>query len=1341
MKHLEKIPYKILFSILILAIAGIVFFLKIGSKTDIASAAWWNDGWHYRKAISIENSSGSNQNNVQIKLLDDYDLSTLVTEEKVKSNLSDIRFVDINGQILSYWVEDSTSESVDIWILLSSVPDSGSIVYMYYGNNSALDSSDNSWMADIGGTISNSNGYRIHTFKDDNTYTNYFNRNIEILVVAGGGGGGGQGNNDGSGGGGAGGLIYNSSYSISSGSINVTVGNGGSGVSFQTLGNNGQNSVFSTLTAIGGGGAGAEVSGARNGKAGGSGGGAGGYSTIWVGGVGTSGQGNKGGDNIMPTPPNKGGGGGGGASTVGIGGGFGIENHASGGDGLSYSISGVGVSYAGGGGDGGGYSGYGGLGGSGGGGKGGSSVAGQATGTSGTPNTGGGGGGGGGKSVGGVANSGSGGSGIVIVRYQSTINTPTNITVNNPATEEIGTAPIAYWKFDEGVGTTAYDSTSNQNNGTIVGATWQTEDQCISGKCLYFNGSANYVNIPNNKSLNPTGSFTISINVLATTIPTGETNFIDKNGYREYRMGMTASGFIHTTINITNGTTTKFVNDYGSTKFYPQLNHWYHYEYVFDATLGYVYFYVNGKLFGNTSVGTGFYLVTSTQPLYFGKYGSYYFSGLIDEPKIYPYARTADQIKQDYNSRGSSKGTSVNLGIKSNTSPYLSSKLVAHYKFDEGNGTTANNSVNDSSLNGTITGATWSKENKSGKSISFLDTSNDYILSNNNANLSGDQTFSTWVYPKSTSGLEGIITNHNHETNSNIGINMVGTRYSISIGYTDGSREYNTKQSNQTVALNKWTHLTLKYNLNENSISLYINGKLDNQWTLTKTVKFTSGKILIGQWSTAYLGNYKFNGLIDEVKIYNTALTDEEIKQDYNQGSAITFSATNQTIGGTTTSLEYCVPDDTSHCASPVGEWNFEENTGTTTNDTSGNNNTGTINGATWTQGKIGAATNFDGSTNKYISLTNSIDLGNQSWTASGWVQIPSSVSGRVGIFLGNYPDSPTINLEVHTAKMRLYWNGVDMYGTTNLNDSKWHYLTWIRDKTSDKFFMYIDGSLEISFTGSGSDLNITDPFWIGSDKRSGGMTWHGKIDQVRIYDYARNPSQVAYDYNKGAPIGWWKLDECQGSTANDSSGNSNNGAITIGASGSQDYLGTCQIGTSAAWTNGAIGHINSSLNFDGTDDYIDLGNNSSLDLTSEFTLSTWLKSDTGDTGYILGRFQASDAGYMMRWNNTNLTLYYGNTENVSSSSFSSTNNWVHAVITFNNGIVNFYRNGLLIGTNSEITINSAPSINNTIGSRWGGSTTGHYFQGQIDDARIYNYALTNKQIKTVYNGGATNFR
>jgi hypothetical protein len=240
---------------------------------------------------------------------------------------------------------------------------------------------------------------------------------VQVLVVAGGGGGGGVIG----GGGGAGGFREQTAFSITPGSaITVTVGDGGSGGfswnSGSQRGNPGTDSIFSTITATGGGGGGAHGSAdvRLNGTTGGSGGGGG----QGAGSTGntpstTPSQGNSGG-----TGDGNNGGGGGGSSANGETRVAGVRG-GNGGNGISSSISGTLVTYAGGGG-GGTRSGYGvgGTGGSGGGGNGGTTDF-SRTSTHGGANTGGGGGGGGhnGSGAGAVQSGSNGGSGIVIVRY------------------------------------------------------------------------------------------------------------------------------------------------------------------------------------------------------------------------------------------------------------------------------------------------------------------------------------------------------------------------------------------------------------------------------------------------------------------------------------------------------------------------------------------------------------------------------------------------------------------------------------------------------------------------------------------------------------------------------------------------------------------------------------------------------------------------------------------------------------------------------------------------------------------------------------------------------------
>jgi hypothetical protein len=248
-----------------------------------------------------------------------------------------------------------------------------------------------------GGTITQANGYTIHTFTSSGTFalTSPSTMPVEVLIVGGGGGGGAV---YVAGGGGAGGAVF-STITVG-GSTPVVVGNGGAGAingSGQN-GANGQNSSFFGLIATGGGGGSSASGVAQNGGCGGGAGYPGG-----TGGVGS--QGYNGGNSSHA--------GAGGGGMGGVGGSpvapANIYAGGNGGLGRNYTIGGQTYYIAGGGG-----------GGSEGGSSGGSAVAGGGqggvgtNGGNGTANTG---GGGGGASGGGQFNGGDGGSGIVIIAY------------------------------------------------------------------------------------------------------------------------------------------------------------------------------------------------------------------------------------------------------------------------------------------------------------------------------------------------------------------------------------------------------------------------------------------------------------------------------------------------------------------------------------------------------------------------------------------------------------------------------------------------------------------------------------------------------------------------------------------------------------------------------------------------------------------------------------------------------------------------------------------------------------------------------------------------------------
>jgi hypothetical protein len=271
----------------------------------------------------------------------------------------------------------------------------------------------NDGYGNTGGTITTDGLYKVHTFLIGDTGTNFVPikaGNVEVLVVAGGGGG------SDNGGGGAGGVLYSASFAVTAQAYTITVGAGGNAGPNDGQGTKGANSVFSSLTAYGGG-TGTIYQGTTNNLT--NGGSGGGGAADVDGGTGVDGQGYKGGHGVNNYFA--GGGGGAGeagkdsAGTVSGAGGAGVSTYSAL---LIAANAGVDISgthWIGGGGGGGASGGTRGLGGNGGGGNGGCGI-----GTAGLPSAGvagsGGGGGGGDGNPGADYLPQAGGSGIVIIR-------------------------------------------------------------------------------------------------------------------------------------------------------------------------------------------------------------------------------------------------------------------------------------------------------------------------------------------------------------------------------------------------------------------------------------------------------------------------------------------------------------------------------------------------------------------------------------------------------------------------------------------------------------------------------------------------------------------------------------------------------------------------------------------------------------------------------------------------------------------------------------------------------------------------------------------------------------
>jgi hypothetical protein len=168
-------------------------------------------------------------------------------------------------------------------------------------------------------------------------------------------------------------------------------------------------------------------------------------------------------------------------------------------------------------------------------------------------------------------------------------------------------------------------------------------------------------------------------------------------------------------------------------------------------------------------------------------------------------------------------------------------------------------------------------------------------------------------------------------------------------------------------------------------------------------------------------------------------------------------------------------------------------------------------------------------------------------------------------------------------------------------------------------------------------------------------------------------------------------------------------------------------------WTAGRIG---SALSFDGINDSVTVPDSPSLDLTGALTLSAWVNPAITTTSYKT--IMIKNYTYFLYANASGcnggiLAGLSGTGKNVCDTTPLAVNTWTHLAVTYDGAAVRLYRNGVL---KSSAAVTGGPTV--TAGTlQLGASQYGERFKGKIDEARVYNRALSAAEVTALFN--ATN--
>jgi hypothetical protein len=400
-----------------------------------------------------------------------------------------------------------------------------------------------------------------------------------------------------------------------------------------------------------------------------------------------------------------------------------------------------------------------------------------------------------------------------------------------------------------------------------------------------------------------------------------------------------------------------------------------------------------------------------------------------------------------------------------------------------------------------------------------------------------------------------------------------------------------------------------------------------------------------------------------------------------------------------------------------VAAYGFDEGTGSTLTDLSGNQLHGTIRGATWQSGRFGQSLAFDGVSNWVTIPANTLLNFTAAVTIEAWVYPTAQAGWHTAVF----KETPT----GHTYALYSQGSEGDSVGPTGhmqvaldhqaqqagpLPLGQWSHLATTYDGQSVRLFV---NAVQVASVAASGPLEVSNGVLRIGGNSLWGEHFSGRIDEVRIYNRALGAGELAADM--GTPASGWLaaaygFDETAGSTAADASGRQLTGTVI-----------------NATWTTGRFGN---GLAFNGVNSSVVVPHNPWLNLTTGMTLEAWVYPTDGGGWRTVMLKETADGHTFALYSDGNATpgahLQAAADVIAEGTVPVPLQTWTHLASTYDGASLHLYVNGVLTSTTA---VTGVP-ITSTLPLRIGGNTIwGEYFAGVIDEVRIYYRALTAAEI------------
>jgi hypothetical protein len=618
-----------------------------------------------------------------------------------------------------------------------------------------------------------------------------------------------------------------------------------------------------------------------------------------------------------------------------------------------------------------------------------------------------------------------------------------------------------------------------------------------------------------------------------------------------------------------------------------------------------------------------------------------------------------------------------------------SSGPVAAYAFDEGSGT----SLADASGNGHtggISGASWSAQGRFGNALGF-DGLNDWVTVGdaNALDFTSGMTLEAWVFPTANGGgswrnvmikerAGGEVYNLYANTDTN-----APTVYVVRGAAPDVPLD---ARGSTQLPLNTWSHLAVTFD--NATLRIFANGVQVGSRAVAGPLLTSTGALRIG--GNSLWGEF-FAGRIDEVRLYNRALTQAEIQSDMSTPIGVDavppVRSNGQPSGtqpaGTIQATLSLATNENATCRfgpNPGVAYGNQPNTFSTTGGTAHSAMlSGLTNGITYTryvrcQDASGNANGDD----FIISFTVANPAPPD--TTPPTIAMTAPAAGTVS---GNVTVSATANDNIAVVGVQFLLDGQPL----GAEDTTAPYsIIWTSSSVPN------GGPYQLSARARDAATNQTTATAVS----------------VTVNNTALPGLVAAYSFSEGS-----------GTTLADRTGLGHTGTLS-----------------GATWTT--QGRFGNALSFDGVNDWVTIADATDLDFTTGLTLEAWVfptANGGGSWRNVIIKERPGGEVYNLYANaDTNAPTIYvvraadpAGPLDARGSTQLPLNTWTHLAVTFDNSTLRIFVNGVQVGTRAV----AGPLLTSTGALRLGGNGIwGEFFAGRIDEVRLYNRALSAAEIQ-----------